>query len=115
MLKPSFINLTPHSIWVTIHPDFLDDRGIEYPASGQVARVAAIRTEGPLCGPHRIIQQSFKTMEGLPEPVAGVVYIVSDMVLSALAGSRADVVAPDTGPDAIRENGQIKAVRGFVC
>jgi hypothetical protein len=54
-------------------------------------------------------------VEGLPDPVAGVVYIVSGRVLSELAGSRPDVVSPDTGPDAIRENGQIKAVRGFVC
>ena len=115
MLKPSFINLTPHSIFVTIHPDFLDDRGIEYPASGQVARVAAIRAEGPLCGPHRVVRQSFGSVEGLPDPVAGVVYIVSGMVLSALAGSRPDGVAPDPGPDAIREHGPIKAVRGGVC
>ena len=115
MFKPSFVNLTPHSIWVTIHPDFLDDRGIEYPASGQVARVAANRAEGPLCGMHRVIRQAFGAVEGLPAPVEGTVYIVSALVLSALAGSRPDVVAPDTGPDAIRENGQIKAVRGFVC
>ena len=28
--------------------------------------------------------------------------------------SRGDVYAPDTGPDAVRENGQIVAVRGLV-
>ena len=115
MFKPSFINLTPHSIFVTIHPDFLDDRGIEYPASGQVARVAAVRSVAADLGPHRVMRQSFGAVEGLPDPVAGVIYIVSGMVLSALSGSRPDVVAPDTGPDAIRENGQIVAVRGFVC
>lgn len=115
MLKPSFINLTPHSIFVTIHPDFLDDRGIEYPASGQLARMAANRAEGPLCGGHRVVQQSFGAVEGLPDPAPGTIYIVSGMVLSELAGSRPDVVAPDTGADAIRENGKIVAVRGFVC
>ena len=115
MFKPSFVNLTPHSIFVTIHPDFLDDRGIEYPASGMVARMARNRAEGPLCGPHRMVQQSFGAVEGLPDPVEGVIYIVSGMVLSELFGTRPDVVAPDTGPDAIRENGQIVAVRGFVC
>ena len=115
MFKPSFINLTPHSIFVTIHPDFLDDRGIEYPASGQVARVAAVRGIAADLGPHRVMRQSFGAVEGLPGPVAGVIYIVSGMVLSALSGSRPDVVAPDTGPDAIRKNGQIVAVRGFVC
>jgi hypothetical protein len=41
---------------------------------------------------------------------------VSGMVLDALAGSRiGDVVAPDTGPDAVRnDQGHIVAVRGFV-
>ena len=115
MLKPSFINLTPHSIWVTIHPDFLDDRGLEYPASGMVARVAAVRSVAADLGPHRVMRQSFGAVEGLPAPVEGTVYIVSALVLSALEGSRPDVVSPDTGPDAIRENGQIVAVRGFVC
>lgn len=114
MFKPSFINLTPHSIFVTIHPDFGDDR-VEYPASGQVARVSAIRAEGGLCGPHRVMRQAFGPVEGLPEPVDGRFYIVSGMVLAALAGSRPDVVGPDTGPDAIRKDGQIVAVRGFVC
>ena len=115
MFKPTFINLTPHSIFVTIHPDFLDDRGLEYPASGQIARVAAIREVAADLGPHRVMRQSFGQVEGLPEPSPNTVYIVSGMVLSALAGSRGDVVAPDTGPDAIRNNGQIVAVRGFVC
>jgi hypothetical protein len=55
-------------------------------------------------------------VDGIPATAEGVTYIVSGMVLDALAGSRlADVVAPDTGADAIRENGQIVAVRGFVC
>jgi hypothetical protein len=41
--------------------------------------------------------------------------IVSGMVLDALAGGRPDVVAPDTGPDAVRdEKGHIVAVLGFV-
>ena len=115
MFKPSFVNLTPHSIFVTIHPDFLDDRGLEYPASGMVARVAAVRSVAADLGPHRVMRQSFGAVEGLPAPVEGTVYIVSALVLSALAGSRPDVVAPDTGPDAIRENGQVKSVRGFVC
>ena len=110
-----FINCTPHSIFVTIHPDWRDDRWLEYPASGQVARVATVREDCGLQGPHRVVRQSFGQVEGLPEPVEGTIYIVSGMVLSALAGSRPDCVAPDTGADAIREQGQVKAVRGFVC
>ena len=46
MFKPSFVNLTPHSIFVTTHPDFLDGRRIEYPASGQVAPMAVTPQKG---------------------------------------------------------------------
>ena len=110
-----FVNCTPHALNV-------EGLGI-LPASGVVARVAAVRerTTGllvqdqPVRVSIRLIRQSFGVVEGLPEPSPDTVYVVSAMVLSALSGSRADVVAPDTGPDAIRENGQIKAVRGFVC
>ena len=105
-----FINCTPHPINV------LDAEGVQHtiPASGTVARCAAVRTEEPAQGGFRVVRQSFGAVEGLPAPVPGTTYIVSALVLSALGGSRPDVVAPDTGPDAIREGGQIKAVRGFV-
>ena len=47
----------------------------------------------------------------LQEPV--VIFIVSSLVAQAIAG-RKDIVAPDTGPTAIRdEDGQIKAVTRF--
>ncbi|RME25645.1 MAG: hypothetical protein D6800_07370, partial [Candidatus Zixiibacteriota bacterium] len=53
-------------------------------------------------------------VEGLPDPQDGTVYLVSSMVLSAVRGRR-DVVAPDTGPTAIRdETGRITAVTRLV-
>ena len=50
-------------------------------------------------------------ISGLPEPSAGVIYITSLVV--AQRASRSDVVSPDSGPTAIRENGQIVAVRAL--
>ena len=103
-----FVNLTPHALTV---------EGLgTLPASGQVARVSVAQRDMGTRGGVRLRQSAKGMVEGIPAPVEGVTYIVSGMVLDALAGSRlADVVAPDTGPDAIRENGQIVAVRGFIC
>lgn len=101
-----FINCTPHALTV---------EGLgTIPASGIVPRCATVRSEvGPIQGV-RVTAQAMGAVTGLPDAVEGTVYIVSGMVLGALVGTRTDVVAPDTGPDAIRENGQIVAVRGFV-
>jgi hypothetical protein len=42
-------------------------------------------------------------VDGLPDPVAGTVYLVAGVVLDALEGSgRSDVFAPDSGPSAVR-------------
>jgi hypothetical protein len=102
-----FVNLTPHAITV---------EGLgTIPASGQVARVSVAQRDMGTRGGIRLRQSVKGMVEGIPAPVDGVTYIVSGMVLDALAGSRmADVVAPDTGADAIRKDGQIVAVRGFL-
>ena len=72
----------------------------------------------------RIVAQNLGQVEGLPAPEADTVYIVSGLVLDASkrqvqpgeqSRAGADVFAPDTGADAIRENGHIVAVRGLVC
>lgn len=103
-----FVNLTPHAITV-------EDLGT-IPASGTIARVSVAQRDMGTCGAVRLRQSVKGMVEGIPAPLDGVTFIVSGMVLDALAGSRlADVVAPDTGSDAIRENGQIVAVRGFIC
>jgi hypothetical protein len=103
-----FVNLTPHAITV-------EGLGV-IPASGSVARVSVNSTDVGTVGGVRLRAQLKGQVSGLPAPTEGVTYIVSGMVLDALGGTRrGDVVAPDTGADAIRENGQIVAVRGFVC
>lgn len=109
----TFVNLTPHAITICL-PECFGSNRYTYEPSGTVARCAVIREEVPLVGPFRCIRQIPGAVEGLPERQPDTFYIVSGMVLTALNGSRSDVVAPDTGADAIREKGQVIAVRGFV-
>jgi hypothetical protein len=102
-----FINCTPHALTIeglgTIEP------------SGIVPRVATNRQPATEVGGVRLVRTVKGAAEGLPASVDGVVLIVSGMVLDALGNTRPDVVAPDTGPDAVRdEKGHIVAVRGFV-
>jgi len=103
-----FVNLTPHALTV---------EGLgTIPASGEVARVVVNQTNVGTVGGVRLRAQLKGAVTGLPPASEGTIYIVSGMVLDALNGTRrADVVAPDTGADAVRQNGQIVAVRGFIC
>lgn len=104
-------NFTPHEIVVIAN-------GIEtrYPSEG-VARVKSEETQVSIINGIEIYQQVFGDIEGLPEPEKDTFIIVSAMVLSANKSSknpRWDLIAPNTGATAIRENGQIKAVTSFV-
>jgi hypothetical protein len=110
----TIVNLTPHAL-VLLGPS-----GEEtiIPPSGAVARVtsrpgAAEALEGvpvPVIG-----ATVFGEVEGLPAPVPGTYYLVSGLVAGRT--SRADVLAPATGPnDNARrdEAGRITGVRALV-
>lgn len=114
----NFINLTPHALNI-------DGIG-ELPPSGVVARLSYERTpcaalSGP-AGPVRVIQQDFGPVSNIPAEQPGMALIVSALVLNAIiayGGPMADrvgrdIFAPDTGPDAMRERGQVVGVRGLV-
>jgi len=106
-LPVKFVNCTPHALTV-------EGLGTLQP-SGCIPRCATVRSEAPAIAGIRLVRQTTGQVTGLPESAPDTVYVVSGMVLAALNGARPDVVAPDTGADAVRENGQIVAVRGFVC
>jgi hypothetical protein len=103
------INLTPHAICLRS----ADGADTVIPPSGTVARVSS--TPGaleavagipvPVAG-----AQTFGGVEGLPEPTPGTMFIVSALVLSALRGSRPDVVGPGTGPN----DGAVRNDRGHI-
>lgn len=111
----AFVNLTPHNIVVR---DVEGTKEHVIPPCGLVARCAVNYMPLGKRNNVRLRQQTFGPVEGLPAPKPGVTYIVSALVLERIKAdgqSRADVVAPDTGPDAVRVNGQVVAVYGFVC
>lgn len=101
----NYKNLTPH-------PVVLND-GTVFDSSGTIARVDVSFSEFDSDG---ICEQVFGETKDLPGPEEGTVYIVSGLVLSALKGTRCDVVAPATGHSLVvrNEKGHIVSVPGFV-
>ena len=102
----TIISLLPNDAGVRI-----DGRDITIPRSGQVARVAATSRAVTTVGEIPIVATEFGEITGLPEPKPGVLYLGSTLLAQAAARlGRNDVVSPDTGPTAIRANGQVVAV-----
>ena len=110
------LNLTPHAIGVV---DGVDGETVHtIPASGQVARVSTRAVpQGTLGLPGGVVlpvvAMIYGDVEGVPAP-GGEKFIVSSMVLDRLGPEyRGQAFAPDTGPTALRKDGQIVAVRQF--
>ena len=102
------VNLTPHTLTIRV-----GDKEVKIEPSGQVARVATqqvvidrLQFDGVKIP---VVATKYGEVEGVPAPQEGVIYITSSLVAGRV--KRADVVAPDTGPTAIRnEQKQIVAV-----
>jgi hypothetical protein len=107
----TFVNLTPHAITVV-----LDNTSVQFPASGNVARVSTSRVSGPTLTAYNSVsiqtsRVEFGAVEGLPDPVDGTVYIVSGMVAARV--NRPDVFAPG---ELVRDaNGQPIGCKGLTC
>lgn len=106
-------NLTPHEI--TVYAENRTDVLFSIPAEGIFPRVSTTQeTVGEING-IPVQKVVYGNIEGLPAPEQDTVFIVSQMVLSALNGSRTDVFAPDTGKGAVRdETGRILGTTNFV-
>lgn len=104
-----FVNLTPHDLTIRVN-----GKDIVIPKSGTVARVSVNQdVVGDIDGIPLVANRYGDVVE-LPDPQPDTVYIVSSMVLAAVK-DRSDVVAPDTGPTAIRDDsGRIVAVTRLV-
>lgn len=105
------INLTPHAITLQV-----GDVATTFQPSGTVARVQqeTLPMRLTVAG-GQVHTSSFGEVLDIPQPQLGTYYIVSGMVLSALNGARADVIAPKTDTTAIRnDKGHIISVTGWL-
>lgn len=100
------INLTPHEIVLRTQ-----DCEKVFEPSGQVARVETRQSQILSRPDFPMMLTETMGVSGLPEPENNTIFIASSIV--AQAAQRSDVVSPDTGATAIRENGQIVAVTRF--
>lgn len=103
-----FVNCTPHKITVATPSGFVD-----IPPSGTVPRVVQDHDVIDVVNGIEVATVAYGPLTGLPPEEPGIGLIVSTMVVDAaerLSLRRHDLYTPDSGPSAIRENGQIKAV-----
>jgi hypothetical protein len=104
----AILNLTPHDIVIC---------GKTYTAAKQpLPRVEMMEIEiGEYAG-FPAVTQTKGVVVGLPEPKENVFLLVSRMVFDAVSDERIDVIAPDTGVTALRnQKGQIMGVTRIVC
>lgn len=103
------VNLTPHEL------NIKTDRGVlSVKPSGTVARASVRQVKAGSINVDGfeipVVRTKFGEVTGIPEPKEGTIYLVSSLVCSRMP-ERPDVLAPDTGSSAIRdENGRIQAV-----
>jgi len=103
------VNLTPHPLTI----ERTDGTVASIPASGLVARLAVSREVRPALkttvGEFAVSAPKMGELEGLPEPEAGKIYVVSALV--ADAAQRADVFSPG---ELLRDtDGKIVGARGL--
>lgn len=100
-------NFTPHTITVVR----TDGETIAKFQSEGIARCATTRQQIDAIANIPVNITRFGQVEGLPEPQADTVYIVSALVAQAVKGNRDDVVVPD---DTVRDGeGRIMGCRAF--
>ena len=99
-----FINLTGHPVTDT-------NTGKTFEPSG-IVRTEAITEKVYRANGIPVFRSTVRAIEPLPDPVAGVCYIVSNLYLNTCP-ERTDVVAP--GKVVRNESGEPVACRGFRC
>jgi len=108
------VNLTPHTVRIV---DSQDEIIREYASEGTARVKTDTRVVGEVDGV--VIRCTvLGAVEGLPDPDNGITIYIVSMVVAQAAKDRKDLVAPDTGPTALRyqdgpQKGQIIGVRGF--
>jgi hypothetical protein len=104
----TIINCTPHTIKLA---DAAGEITATFEPSGNLPRVSTTQEVVGIVSGAEIKRTIMGEVTGLPNPVEGVWLLCSTLV--AQAAKRSDVIAPDTGPTALRKDGQVIAVKGF--
>jgi len=100
-------NLTPHALNVVLSPEST----FTIPPSGSVARCSSSNTQIGLANEIPLFKVAYGAVEGLPEPEAGVLYVVSALVRAAVP-ARTDVASPG---DLVRDSeGKVIGCKGLV-
>lgn len=111
------INCTPHpiSVWAEVEPNKMQEV-VSIAPSGILPRMSIIETEHPNVHkfPFYLVKNETGKVEGMPENDTGErIFIVSRMVFDA--SDRKDIICPDTGKTAIRDDdGKIIGITQFV-
>jgi hypothetical protein len=111
-----FVNLTPHPIRVVV-----GEKEVVLLPSGQVARVGQTYRDlghvdtGEALVP--VVASVYGEVTGLPPEEPGISYVVSALVAQAAwAAGRLDVLVPDTGAGAVRDqDGKIVGVTRLIA
>ncbi len=109
------INATPHEINVIMEGSLFTtgnlEKEISFPPSGIVVRLTTTKEVVGSAEGIPVHKVRYGEVEGLPEPQAEVVYIVSSLVANALKGKRYDLIMVD---DTVRdEKGKIIGCKAF--
>jgi len=106
----NIVNCTPHPVvWVRE-----DGAKQVFEPSGTVPRLETVTEEAGTIDNIPLVRNTLGKVVDLPEPVNGIVYIVSFLVCQACP-DRTDLIAPDTTPASVvrDENGRIIGVKRF--
>jgi hypothetical protein len=82
------VNLTPHTVVLS-----LNDTTVTFPPSGSVARCREITHREGTHDYVPLVRVKYGPVEGLPAPVGGTLYIVSELVRMAMP-HRLDLASP---------------------
>lgn len=104
------VNLTPHEISLANAQGEI----IETIPSTGYCRLATTQETVDNINGFPVNRTIYGSVEGLPEPPQEDTIFIVSLLVAQQVPNRSDVVAPDSGSSAIREGGQIKAVKGFV-
>lgn len=104
------LNCTPHAINIIVNGE-----SKTYEPSGIIPRVTTSYSEVEMYEGLPFVKSYKGEVENLPERKRDVLLLVSGMVFEAVSNFRTDIIAPDTGSTAIRnDKGHIVAVTRFL-